>query len=100
MIEKWKTSSWGIEIEPVTVLRETDQSVFLKGRWNSAKERREAKISDGHQYHDTWEAAHNYLLSREKGKVEDAHSRLRSAQGKYGTLKGMTPPATRQSEQP
>lgn len=89
---KYKTKSYSTGIEPVEVIRETDQSVFLAGLRKSG-ERREAKISDWTQYHSSWVDAHAYLLNRAEEKVRCCHSALNSATGELDAIKGMKRPA-------
>jgi len=75
------------KIEEIEITRETEQSVFLLN--HRGKECREAKKSDWHQYHDTWEAAHAALIGKAEVKIEDARARLQSAQDFLGNVKGM-----------
>ena len=83
MITKYRTSSFGGEIiEPVEVERETVSSVWTKGR-------RSEKNTNYHQYWDTWEEAHTYLLDMSKSALESAKRELERAQNKYETISGM-----------
>lgn len=97
MITKYKIASRypKAEIEAVEVVRETDGSIFLPAdpRWNKSGERREAKITDWHEYHDSWEQAHSALIRKAERDVESARRRLESSNGLLGNIKGMKPPA-------
>lgn len=92
-ITKYKTLSYSRKIEPVEVTRETEQSVFLV-HCSGDSERREAKISDYAQYHDSWADAHAYLLKRAEGKVLGCRAALESANGELGNIKDMKQPDT------
>ncbi len=58
-------SRFSTQIDAVEVEKETAESVWVKGR-------RKAKMSDGNNYFDTWQEAHDFLLC-------DADFRLRKA---------------------
>lgn len=67
-MKRYQTTRWSTEIAEIEVLRETDDFMILatEGR---KKERREAKKSGFHLYHETWESAHTYLLQRAKDRL-------------------------------
>lgn len=56
------------EIRPVEIKKETKACIYIAqgGRW---QDRREAKISEGRGYFDTWSEARDFLLSVEEGKM-------------------------------
>jgi len=92
---KFKTNYSAKTIVQVEVLRETTACVYLApvGRQIKDKgERREAKISDFAQYHDTWSDAHTYLMRRAESNVKEARRQLELANGHLGNVKGMKPP--------
>ena len=102
MLVKWKTDYSGKTIERVECTRETESTVWVledqtgwfdqqAGKPPKMVERRRQK--DG-TYHDTWELAHAYLLALATQNLEAARLNLARAQGHYGNLKGMKPPAT------
>ena len=92
-ITKYKTVGWRLAIEVVECVRETAQSVWVRRKsWGGEVESREAKSCDGHQYHDTWEAAHAFLMERETANVESLRMQLEQAKGRLGTVKGMKCP--------
>ena len=88
-MKKYKTGStnWGVEakIEEVEVDRETESSVWVNGN-------RLQKSTEYHTYHDTWDAAHSYLLERAKNKVEYARRQLEEHKSRLGNIKGMKKP--------
>jgi hypothetical protein len=95
-IIKFKTSAINSKIERVECLRETGQSVFLVSSGFMARksgERRAAKHSEWEQYHDTWEAAHAYLLRQAQDEVDACRRRLEGANGRLGQIKGMKKPS-------
>lgn len=88
-IVKWKTGSVSELIKRVECSRQTDASVFFPA-WNG--ERREAKRSSYHIYHDSWEQARDYLLEKEKRNERAARSRLDFALKQIERLKSMDEP--------
>ena len=103
MLVKWKTSRiGGAQIDRVECTRETAKAVWvLEYPWTLDSkpgsippvEKRQAKIGEWARYHDTWELAHAYLLALATQNLEAARLNLARAQGHYGNLKGMKPPA-------
>jgi hypothetical protein len=89
---KFKTDYSAKTIEPVDVTRETSACVYLPSSFRSAGERREAKVSDYAQYHNSWGDAHAYLLQKAAEKVAEARRSLELANAKLGNIKGMKPP--------
>ena len=101
MMVKWKTSRWrDAHIERVECTRETEKAVWvleypwtLDGKPNKPPtERRRMKESDSDRFHDTWEAAHDFLLERAELHLESCRDALRRAQGAHGNVKGMRKP--------
>ena len=84
MTVKYRTSDvWHAKIEEVEVERESDKCVWISGR-------RQAK--DGWmQYHETWQAAKDYLVRRAERSVQAARSALERENSKLGNAKGMKP---------
>jgi hypothetical protein len=94
-IVKFKTGFTREPIERVEVLRETKASVYVPTNGfqpKGEKERREAKMTEYAQYHDTWEAAHEFLMVRAQAEVAKARRSLELANSKLGNIKGMKPP--------
>ena len=54
---------------------------------------RESRASTWHSYHETWAEAHYAALSEADNQLANARRRLEKAQGDYGRIKGMKPPA-------
>lgn len=76
------------EINAIEVFRETDkQVVILVGK----TERRENKFSDWSSWHDTWEAAHAFLIAKAEEKVDSLRLQLEQAKVTLGQIKGMKP---------
>ena len=93
-IMKWRTASWtGATIERIECTRESVSCVWINmmyaGKWT---ERRVKKISTGLSYHDTWEAAREYLLGRAQRDVVRAHRRLDEARGFEWNVRGLKNP--------
>ena len=92
---KFRTTGTAGSIDPVELLRETAAFVYVANKSNIAgakAERREAKVSSYDRYHDTWAAAHRYLLAKAEGEVRAARTELARVSGYLGNIKGMKPP--------
>lgn len=61
---------------------------------------REARVSDWSSYHETWEQAHGAMLAKAERELQNARLMLERAQGDYGRIKGMKPPADAVEVQP
>ena len=93
-ITKFRTSYSANNIEQVQVIRETAACVYVKSEgWQKGgkSERREAKHGEFAQYHDTWQAAHEYLVQKAEAKVASARLQLERLSGALGNIKGMKP---------
>lgn len=88
---KYKTG-YSRAIEAVEVIRETEQSVVVLSSWGSKKERMERKVNDYHRYHDTWGAAHAFLLERARNKVAYAQDELERAARALAEIEAMKEP--------
>jgi hypothetical protein len=98
VIIKWLTT-WRDDIVRVECARETDSSVWLltdlfyrDGR-RLKEPQRQARACPGHKYHDSWEQARGHLLGVAERRLAAARRELEIAQGYYGNIKGMKPPA-------
>lgn len=78
------------KIEALEVERETDKQVVLPAK-GGCRGMRENKVSDWSNWHDTWEAAHAFLITNAERDVESLRMRLEQAKGKLGQIKGMKP---------
>ena len=92
-MKRYQTTRWSTEIEEIEIIRETDDFVILpcEGR---RKERREAKKSDYHLYHETWDAAHIYLLQRAKDRIAQLQWALEARMNDLKIIENMQPPIT------
>ena len=86
---KWKTTGWSTEIQKIEIARETDSSIFLASRHG---ERREAKRTGYHIYHDSWEDARTHLMEAEAKKELHARASLDKALKNIGILSSMAEP--------
>jgi hypothetical protein len=97
-MKRYRTIRSSIDIEEHEITRETGKSVwfmaksFCIGRESAPVERKAAKVSDWHRWHDTWEAAHAYLLQRAEEKLKGARRALQLAQSEHGNVVGMKKP--------
>jgi len=73
---------WRVEITEIDVERETDQSVFVKGR-------RRAKVTERECIFDTYDDAKTWLMERAADEIESARRELELAHAKFGNIKGM-----------
>lgn len=91
---KWKTSRWHpTKIERVECTRETDKCVWVLEDWfGKTRESRHAKESGSEVFHDTWEAAHAWLLERAENALHHARAQLAQAQGNHGNVVGLRKP--------
>ena len=78
---------WG-EIKRVECTKVTAYYV-----WPADTGDREARACDRHIYYETWEEAHQADLARAENKLAYCRRELERAQGNYGRIKGMKPPA-------
>lgn len=92
---KWHTGYASREwIEPVTCIKETKCYLWIKPKdWRGREEgMRYSKDSSWNQFHNTWEEAHSYLLSKAQAEFDRAHRRLESATGHLGRIQGLRKP--------
>lgn len=90
---KYRTYRYDTEIEAVEVLRETAQCVYLPTTRSKRTEQREAKVSDFHIYHDSWEVAHAHLLERSEAAVTRLQRSLEVAIDALSRVNAMRKPA-------
>jgi len=88
-ITKYRTrgfASGASEIRTVVVEKETAERVYpgLYTSW-------EAKKAEDHTYHDTWEAAHEWLLKVLAADVRYARERLERYERMLATAQRFTP---------
>ncbi len=83
-------------IVPVEVLRETEHCVFIpfaKTKRYPSGERKESKVTDWHEYHDTWDLAHKSLTAKAEQSLIDAQNALERARAFADEVKAMQDPA-------
>ena len=78
------------KIEALEVERETSHQVFLPAK-NGMRASRENKVSDWSNWHDSWDAAHAFLVANAERDVESLCMRLEQSKGRVGQIKGMKP---------
>jgi hypothetical protein len=81
----WRTSSWGKRIEPVTIERLTDSSVWINGRRHLIK-------SAYDNYFPEWEDAHRHLLGKAEARLEQVKRDLTFCQCTVDELKALKKP--------
>ncbi|OGF58478.1 MAG: hypothetical protein A2Y62_21190 [Candidatus Fischerbacteria bacterium RBG_13_37_8] len=67
-------------IEKIEVLRETEKCVFIETRYGEDKR---LKDNSWRPIFDTWELAHNWIVSKAIEKVESAQKQLSYAEEDY-----------------
>ncbi len=85
MIIRYRTGSYGGDIQRVEVERETEHFVWIKGR-------REGRWTRYDKYHDTWHSAYAYLLNKAIMSLENSKDRLERAIDYFGKILAMTDP--------
>lgn len=89
---KWRTG-WQHEIERVECLRETAKCVWhVEDYFGEPREIRRDKMSSDWQYHDTWDAARDYLTQLAGRRLLSARRQLDTAQGFVDDVKGLRKP--------
>jgi len=84
-MKKYITRSRVIRVEVVEVEKETADFVWIKGR-------RRRKESQYEQYHDTFDDAKLYLITRHLNSVSDAKNRLQVAKTYLGMAESLKSP--------
>ena len=80
---KYKVSHyWRPEVEKVEIEKETDSSVWIKGR-------RGAKETQYHAFFDTFAEAKAFLIDVFEKKAQAVRSQLETANGHLGNAKGL-----------
>ena len=76
-MKRYRTSKYSIEIEEFELVKETEKTIWFKNpiqRWASEeitlREEKELKETIYNTWHDTFEDAKNYLVQREKNRIE------------------------------
>jgi hypothetical protein len=91
-MKKYMTGGFESPIEEVEVVKETKKSVWVKREgWAKGTESidRCHKRASWHNYFDTWEEAHAFLMDKAQREVDSLRRQLELAKGKLGNIKGM-----------
>ena len=81
-------------IEKREILRETAKTViFEEESWGEIRERKELKRSDYHSWHNTWEEAKNFLVSKARSKLEYAKRDLDRARSNLQKIERLKEPS-------
>lgn len=91
-IIKFKTSDYSCEIEAVKVVKETGHYITYLTKWFGAECESKSRKDCREQFHDSWDAAKDFLVKREEENVQSARLSLERAKDKLGNVKGMKPP--------
>jgi hypothetical protein len=94
MVIKYRTTRNYVKIESFEVIKETEKTVtFLACTRDGAfREERQLRTADWHQWHNSWEDAHTFLIKRAGDNVEGLRRQLERANGELGNIKGMKNP--------
>lgn len=96
MIIKWKTGSqWDNNIKRVECLRETEHFIIPRFDWGdkpNTHNRKEAKSDSYARHHDSWQAAHQYLLNRAGNKIDRLQKELAEAMKELEQIESMKAP--------
>lgn len=87
---KWKLEKWHDEIHRIECLSETEKTVTLPSHSIRGKPRRENKVTDYHEYFDSWKDAHTTLLARLEREAEVARSTLTRVSALLDRVRAMT----------
>lgn len=73
---------WRPEVKKVEIEKETESSVWIKGR-------REAKETQYHAFFDTFQEAKDFLIDVFEKKAQAVRRQLEQANGHLGNAKGL-----------
>lgn len=90
-MKKYFALTWTAQTGTVEIVRETETSVYIACHepWANGA-RREAKISDGRGYFDTWKEARDFLILHEATKIAALTDELARRQGNVRKIEEMT----------
>lgn len=90
----FRTTKHNSKIEAFEVVKVTASTVTYRETWaGTQRDVRNKRATDWHQWHDTWEEAHDCLLKQAEEKVLSSRLALERATGELGNIKGMRKPA-------
>ena len=88
------TFGFGVSIRCIEIERETEKTIhFYIESYGTKTLRMEHKHTIRTYWFGTWREAHNWLLDRARGKVENARAQLKIANDLFGNVKGMREPS-------
>lgn len=97
--EKSRWAHVSSRIEALEVVKETAKQVTYLAEYTDwitqkkgVRENKQAKESEYHRWHDTWEGAHAHLLALAENKVERYKTDLDKAESVLAGIKGMKKP--------
>jgi hypothetical protein len=78
-------------IERIEVTRETEKCVWIRvfGWEDESREEKRLKVNSWRPVFDTWEQAHNWIITKAIEKIEDAQRQLMYAEADYEKVKKM-----------
>lgn len=82
---KYYAETWNDKIATVEVEKENALSVWIEGRASR-------KVTGTSIYADTWESAHEFLMSYATRRLQEARHQYDWAKDKLGNVKGMKKP--------
>lgn len=93
----FRTGGYSSAIESHEVTRTTDRKVFYNHvSWHKQVfERQEMKSSMNHQWHNSWEDAHQYLIKSAKSSIKYAEEALITAKAELLKVEALTPEQAR-----
>lgn len=77
----YKTESWRDRIEPVEVVRTTENSVYLPAdvKFHKNGERRQQRFNDRYEsFFETWEAARDFLIAKKRMEIDNHETTLQT----------------------
>ena len=80
-------------IESVEVVKCTPKKVYFNVMdWNNKPSlRSELKVAEYHQWHDSWDAAHAYLIKEANGRLESAKRQVDICRSRLQTIQALKP---------
>jgi hypothetical protein len=79
------TDRYSPHITKVSIERETEHLVWINGN-------RVGKITHFNRYHNTWEQAHEYLLTQARTQLETLQDKIEVALANFAKIEGLKKP--------
>lgn len=97
-MEKFRTDSYGNLITKYEVVKETEKQITYLQKYTSwpakkeeSREVRESKSGRGHNWHDTFEEAKNYLIENIKKEILYLENRANETKEKLLKIESLQP---------